>query len=208
MSALIVASISAGMAVLALGLGIVQEVRHRQESSQPLELDIRNLWIAKNGDRIELVIVDVIAFNPSLLGVAINHLVLRAPAHPSAVFGLARPQRLIGGGWKLDAISYDKRFEATGEFDLPYEVTPMNVPPRQAEGRIFAFIPIVQPDTLQDADLLLVARLSSRRKSSIGFLGWRWLLGRRRTSYDEAQAMWHPDYVNSTDVPRAHLTEK
>lgn len=199
-SAMILAAVSVGIASLALLLSVLQELRHGRENKRPIELDIRSMLLARGEKGVRLAVVDLVAFNPAQLGVALNHLQLVCPAHSEVKFDLAKPKRLSDGEWTLESTSYDTKVSASGELDFPYQYPPMNIPPRQAESWMFAFVPIGGEWSVSAPELVVAARFSSRKRTRVGLLWWRVASRRTQEYYDAVLATWNADFVSSVDV--------
>ena len=176
---------------VALVLTIFQEMRHWLESRLKLQVDVRTMWTMRGGqDAIVLVVVEILAFNPSMRGIAISHVRLEVRDAPKFGFDLARPKR-VGAEWELEPLGSRSRIRVSGDLDLPYTLPPITLPARQGDSAVLAFAPTTPfLGRFTATDLRLFARVSSHRRHTEGFLHWRKLVGKQLPAFDEIEARW------------------
>lgn len=175
---------------LALTLTFFQEVRRWMERRHATHIDVRSMWRARApNDFVELVVVEILAFNPADRGTAISHARLELRDEPDVRFELARPKK-IGTEWELEPLDSRHRIRVSGDFDFPYTMPPITLGARQAESAVLAFMPATPLQTVDVPSLRFFARISAPPLKPEGWLGWRRVLGRERAPFTEVEARW------------------
>ncbi len=174
----------------ALALSVFQEFRHWREGLAKLEVDMRTVWRRRNSqDLTDLVVAEILTFNPSMKGIAISHIRLEVRNRSEIGFDLARPKR-VGSEWELEPLGSRTQLRVSGDFDLPYTIPPITLAARQGDSAVIAFFPNAPVANLNPADLRVFVRLGSRRANTQGLLRWRKLFGRELPPFEEVEARW------------------
>jgi hypothetical protein len=139
--------------------------------------------------RVALVVVEILAFNPSMKGMVMSHVRLEIAGQSESPFDLARPKR-VGSEWELEPLGSSNPLRVSGDYDMDYTLPPITLPARQGESAILAFIPDAPVKHLDPATLRVIVRVGSRRTKRDGFLGWRKLAHRELPLFEEVEARW------------------